>query len=100
MSSGHTVVVRPPLRPPRNEREQALFDAVVDELGRNEVPTGGSGILRAGTSLLVGIPGADLLARVDRPALADRATRQVRVAALLESGGAEPRLSGAAARVG
>lgn len=56
-----------------------------DQLARGDLPTEGIGILRAGTSLLVGVPGAGLLARVDRPALADRANRQVRVACLLES---------------
>jgi hypothetical protein len=59
--------------------------AGVAELARDRgLDTTGLGVLRQGTSVLVGLPGPAVLARVDRAELAGRASRQVAVARVLE----------------
>lgn len=72
------------LRDALDDRERRAVRAVVALAGARGIDTAGVGVLRTGTSVLVGLPGPCVLARVDGPALAGRAERQVRVADLLD----------------
>jgi hypothetical protein len=62
--------------------------AVVAEIGAVlQLDVAGAGIFRIGTSTLVGLPAAGLLARVDDPGHVGEAERQVSVAFALEAAG-------------
>lgn len=81
------------LRPAASAREARAVARVAALAAARGVPSA-AGILRAGSAVLVGLPDAGVLARVDEPARADDARRQVAVArALAERGVPAARLA-------
>ncbi len=72
-----------PLRAPDDRRQRRALAAVVEHLGAAGLDVDGAGIWRAGSAVLVGLPAVPALARVDEPARAGDARRQVEVAAVL-----------------
>ena len=72
-----------PLRPPGDAREARALDAVVGLARSCGLPDGGAGILRSGSAVIVGLPEARVLGRVDAPGREESARRQVIVSELL-----------------
>jgi hypothetical protein len=72
-----------PLREPDDHRQREALDAVVAVGRAHGLDVTGVGIWRAGSAVLVGLPAVPALARVDEPARAGDARRQVRVAEVL-----------------
>jgi hypothetical protein len=76
-----------PLHAPGDQRQQRACDAVVGVARSAGLVVVEAGVWRAGSAVLVGLPGVPALARVDEPSRSGDAERQVRVArALAESG--------------
>ena len=76
-----------PLRAPADDRQRAALAAVVASSHAHGLDPSGAGIWRAGSAVLVALPEVPALARVDQPARAGDARRQVRVAELLAARG-------------
>jgi hypothetical protein len=76
-----------PLHEAADERQREALDAVVAVAGAHALEVAGAGIWRAGSAVLVGLPGVPALARVDQPTRAGDARRQVRVAEVLAQRG-------------
>jgi hypothetical protein len=75
------------LRRPDDGRQRRALAAVVEHLGAAGLDVEGAGIWRAGSAVLVGLPAVPALARVDEPARAGDARRQVDVATVLGRAG-------------
>jgi hypothetical protein len=76
-----------PLHEPVDQRQREALDAVVAVGRAHGLDVAGAGIWRAGSAVLVGVPGVPALARVDEPARSDDARRQVRVAEVMAQRG-------------
>lgn len=72
-----------PLHGPDDRRQRRALGAVVEHLRASGLDLDGAGIWRAGSAVLVGLPAVPALARVDEPARAADAGRQVEVAGVL-----------------
>lgn len=75
------------LRPAVNDREVAALAAVREVAEASGLDPTGAGIWRAGSSVLVGLPAARVLGRVDPPARLPSAMRQVVVSEVLAEAG-------------
>lgn len=76
-----------PLHQVGDRRQRGALDAVLAVAAASGLDPSGAGIWRAGSAVLVGLPRVPALARVDEPARATDAERQVTVArALAEAG--------------
>ncbi len=71
------------LRSPDDEREERALDAVIGVARGCGLPDGGAGIFRSGSAVIVGLPEARVLGRVDAPGREESARRQVIVSELL-----------------
>jgi hypothetical protein len=71
------------LRPPEGDREEGAFAAVLEVASASGLDVAGAGIWRSGSAVLVGLPGARVLGRVDAAARRDSARRQVIVSEVL-----------------
>lgn len=72
-----------PLHAPADRRQRRAVDAVLAVAAGAGLDASGAGVWRAGSAVLVGLPQVPALARVDEPARAADAERQVAVARLL-----------------
>jgi hypothetical protein len=68
------------LRAAAGHREELALSSVVDAAAEAGLEVSGAGIWRVGSSVLVGLPEARVLGRVDDPGRFDAASRQVAVA--------------------
>lgn len=75
------------LRGPADEREQRAVEVVRAEAEAAGLDPAGAGVWRAGSAVLVGLPAASVLGRVDDPARSGAAARQVAAARLLRRRG-------------
>ena len=71
------------LRAPGDERERAALAAVVEVARTCGIDDQGAGIFRSGSAVIVGLPSAKVLGRVDAPDREGSAHRQVIVSELL-----------------
>ena len=71
------------LRSPDDEREARALDAVIGVARGCGLLDGGAGIFRSGSAVIVGLPEARVLGRVDAPGREESARRQVIVSELL-----------------
>lgn len=71
------------MRPPEDDRERAALRAVVEVAAASDLDVAGAGIWRSGSAVLVGLPQAHVLGRVDTLARQDSARRQVIVSEVL-----------------
>jgi hypothetical protein len=71
------------LRVAEGDRERLAFASVVDTAARAGIDVSGAGIWRVGSSIMVGLPAARVLGRVDDPSRFEAASRQVAVAEVL-----------------
>jgi hypothetical protein len=77
----------PGLRPPSGDREHAALAAVLAVADDSGIDTSRAGIWRSGSSVMVGLPAARVLARVDEAGRAGVADRQVVVSEVLAERG-------------
>lgn len=75
------------VRPPTDDRSRIGLAVAIEVARALGVDERGAGVLRAGTSLLIGLPGAALVVRIDAPARMADADRQVLVARALAGRG-------------